>query len=89
MEHYKMLSLREDFDAYWRGGFISREVPEFIRDNLNPSFQLRPYQVRAITSFIHYLEKYPQKIKPSQLLFHMATGSGKTLLMAANILYVN
>ena len=84
-----MPSLREDFDAYLRGGFISQEVPEFIRDNLNSSFQLRPYQVRAITIFIHYLEKYPQKIKPSQLLFHMATGSGKTLLMAANILYVN
>lgn len=34
------------------------------------------------------MEQNPSRIKPSQVLFHMATGSGKTLLMAANILYL-
>ena len=29
---------------------------------------------------------YQQRKFPAQLLFHMATGSGKTLIMAANIL---
>lgn len=87
-EHYSMVTLREDFDAYIRGGFISRATPVYITENLNHSFNLRPYQTEAIARFIHYYEKYPQRLRPTQLLFHMATGSGKTLLMAANILYL-
>jgi len=44
--------------------------------------------VRAIARSEYYLEKYPKKKTPVHLLFHMATGSGKTVLMAANILYL-
>ena len=62
-------------------------MPEYIKDNLNKSFELRPYQIEAISRFIFYYNDL-QKVKPSHLLFHMATGSGKTLLMAANILYL-
>lgn len=82
-----MVTLREDYDVLSKRGLIHKEVPEYIKDNLNKSFELRPYQIEAISRFLFYYND-PQKVKPSQLLFHMATGSGKTLLMAANILYL-
>jgi len=83
-----MTTLRQDYDTLLKMGMLSKDIPEYIEDNLNPTFKLREYQKEAIARFIHYLEQNPNRIKPSQLLFHMATGSGKTLLMAANILYL-
>jgi len=83
-----MATLRETYDVLYEQGYISKDIPKHIEDNLNPVFELREYQKKAIARFIHYLEQNPTRIKPSQLLFHMATGSGKTLLMAANILYL-
>ena len=82
-----MVTLREDYDVLSKRELIPKEVPEYIKDNLNKSFELRPYQIEAISRFIFYYNDL-QKVKPSHLLFHMATGSGKTLLMAANILYL-
>jgi type III restriction enzyme len=81
-------TLREDFDTVWDLGYISKTVPDTIRKNLNPRFELREYQEQAIMRFIYYLEDYPKRVEPTQLLFHMATGSGKTLIMAAAILYL-
>ena len=83
-----MTSLKQDYDSLSKMGMTSKEVPNYIADNLNPNFELREYQKESIARFIHYLSQYPNRIKPSQLLFHMATGSGKTLLMAANMLYL-
>jgi len=83
-----MTTLRQDYDALSKMGMLSKDIPKYIEDSLNPAFKLREYQKEAIARFIHYLEQNPNRIKPSQLLFHMATGSGKTLLMAANILYL-
>jgi len=83
-----MTTLIQDYDALSKMGILDKETPKYIVDNLNPAFKLREYQKEAIARFIHYLEQNPNRIKPSQLLFHMATGSGKTLLMAANILYL-
>lgn len=83
-----MATLREEYDTLSKRGILTKDIPEFIKDNLNPAFELRPYQNEAISRFINYFEKDPTRIKPSQLLFHMATGSGKTLLMATNILYL-
>ncbi len=53
------------------------EVPNIIKNNLNPSFQLRPYQIESFSRFIFYINNPQIKQKPTQLLFHMATGSGK------------
>lgn len=64
------------------------EVPNTIKSNLNPLFQLRPYQIEAFSRFIFYMNNPQIKQKPTQLLFHMATGSGKTLIMAGAILYL-
>ena len=83
-----MTTLKQDYDTLSSRGIISKVIPKFITDNLNPAFELREYQKEAIGRFIYYISEDTQRIKPSQLLFHMATGSGKTLLMAANILYL-
>lgn len=64
-----------------------KELPDIIPDNLNPAFELRPYQSDAFRNFITFYEsdKCPN---PTQVLFHMATGSGKTLIMAGLIVYL-
>lgn len=59
-----------------------------ILKNLNPAFPAREYQKEALGRFYYYCEEYHQKLKPIHLMFNMATGSGKTLIMAANILYL-
>lgn len=64
----------------------SAEMPAYIAENLNPNFELRPYQREAFENFITYFEG--NRPKPLQVLFHMATGSGKTLIMAGLILYL-
>ena len=59
-------------------------IPEYINRNLIHT--LRDYQDEAIRNY-HYTQS---QIKPSpqQVLFNMATGSGKTDLMAGLILYL-
>ena len=64
------------------------EVTKGMKDNLNPLFQLRLYQIEAFSRFIYYFNSSTYRQKPTQLLFHMATGSGKTLIMAGTILYL-
>ncbi len=68
--------------------FIDMTLPIAIRDNLNPKFPLRTYQTQAFAKFIYYQSEYKKKINPTHLLFNMATGSGKTLVMAGLILYL-
>jgi type III restriction enzyme len=65
-----------------------KDFPAFIAENLNPEFELRPYQHEAFQNFITYFENTGIRKRPSQTLFHMATGSGKTLIMAGLILYL-
>ncbi|MEK4697942.1 DEAD/DEAH box helicase family protein [Bacillus sp. FSL M8-0063] len=59
-------------------------IPEYINQNL--SHTLRDYQDEAMRNY-HYTQT---QIKPSpqHVLFNMATGSGKTDLMAGLILYL-
>lgn len=65
------------------------EFPQFIKDNLNPDFEIRPYQKDAFCNFITYFENANlHKDKSIHTLFHMATGSGKTLIMAGLMLYL-
>ena len=59
-----------------------------ILKNLNLAFLAREYQKEALGRFYYYCEEYPGNKTPIHLLFNMATGSGKTLIMAANILYL-
>lgn len=79
--------LYEKIETLREVGMI-QEVPPYIFENLNPAFELRPYQVKAFENFITYFENDRLCPKPTQTLFHMATGSGKTLIMAGLILYL-
>ena len=70
-------------------GALSKEMPKSITLNLNPRYEMRPYQDEALFRFMYCYEKdYPGKTLPMHLLFNMATGSGKTLIMAGLILYL-
>lgn len=81
--------LYKELDTLSRYGVLQKEIPACLKDNLNPKFELRPYQVEAFARFVHCLdEDYPGKERPLHLLFNMATGSGKTLIMAGLILYL-
>lgn len=82
------MSLADDFDAMARMGVPFPPVPEHVRANLAAHVGLRPYQEEAIGRFLYYRDTYPQRKSPAHLLFHMATGSGKTVLMAALILHL-
>ena len=81
-------ALKDQYDTLSSFKHIDEVVPEWITDNLNSSFPLRPYQKEAILRFIYYVEKHPNRPLPTWLLFQMATGSGKTLIMASLILYL-
>lgn len=82
-----MAFLYEKLDSFREAGF-SEELPTYIPNNLNPNFELRPYQKAAFENFITYFENDRLCQKPTQTLFHMATGSGKTLIMAGLMIYL-
>ena len=65
----------------------SKPVPDYVVKNLNPRFELRPYQREAFENFITHFES-DRCPRPTQVMFQMATGSGKTLIMAGLILYL-
>ena len=69
----------------------SYAIPDYITNNLR--YPLYDWQKAALENFLIH-EKLRQKkiskgetIPPNHLMFNMATGSGKTLVMAALILY--
>lgn len=78
--------LYEEIDVLRNYGMI-QALPPYITDNLNPNFELRPYQQQAFENFITHFES-SKRPKPVQALFHMATGSGKTLIMAGLMVYL-
>lgn len=78
-----MSTLAQELDALERFGQLNTDIPQEITDNLGPA--LRPYQIAAVQRFLFYMD-WQQRQHPAHLLFHMATGSGKTVLMAALIL---
>src|SRR5690625_5824114 len=74
---YEKLSLLEELDELV-------PLPPYIADNLAEHIKLREYQERGLRYFLTYLAH--DKLRPDhsvQALFHMATGSGKTVMMAA------
>jgi len=67
-------------------GLLKKDIPDHITGNIAGKITLRPYQVTALERWLYYIEDFPQRPTNPHLLFHMATGSGKTVLMAALIL---
>ena len=65
-----------------------KELPDYILHSLSQQRRLRPYQEECLRYFLSYMEDSEERPKRPHLLFHMATGSGKTLIMAATMLYL-
>jgi type III restriction enzyme len=65
-------------------------VPNYITDNLKTGFGQRPYQIESFQRYIlcHNEDFEGRPKKPFHLLYNMATGSGKTLVMAGLMLYL-
>ncbi|MEK6928011.1 MAG: DEAD/DEAH box helicase family protein [Nanoarchaeota archaeon] len=82
--------LYDELDTAKKFGVLSQylDTPNFIKDNLNPNQPLRNYQKEAFARFFYYYNQYPDKESQIHLLYNMATGSGKTLIMAGLILYL-
>lgn len=67
------------------------KLPDYFETGIIPAKHLRPYQEDCMKYFLTYMN--PENIfegKPFRphLLFHMATGSGKTMIMALTMLYL-
>jgi type III site-specific deoxyribonuclease len=75
----------ETYDTVSRSAFknFREDLPDYITKNLK--YPLRSYQEEAIGRYLYYKTDENRAI-PEQVLYNMATGSGKTLLMAAVIL---
>lgn len=85
-EKYLYEKLVEEFG---RRSLAEIPIPACLKENLNPKYELRPYQINTFQHFIcYYKNSLDFKQRPSHLLFNMATGSGKTLIMAGLILYL-
>ena len=82
--------LFEEIESFKRFG-ITPSIPEYITDNLK--FSLYDWQKIAIENFLinenarNIKKQNGENLYPNHLMFNMATGSGKTLVMAAMILY--
>jgi type III restriction enzyme len=84
-----MTHLHNIFDnPFARKELAQVDIPRHILDNLK--FDIRPYQVEAFKRHIYVdTEEFEEKPKkPIHLLYNMATGSGKTLIMAGLMLYL-
>lgn len=81
----KLLNWLNDTTLFNQNQGLQR-LPLYIKQNLKHS--LRDYQFSAIYN-LDVVEKLNKKDDPyNQLMFYMATGSGKTDIMAAIILYM-
>ncbi len=80
--------LYQTIEALEQAGFL-QDMPELIEQGLSEHIKLRDYQIKAFQYFITYYENEKlRKNKQIHTLFHMATGSGKTVVMAGLILYL-
>ena len=80
--------LYKELDIISNHGYLDYFLPNFLVENLNPEFELRPYQKEAFARFFYQYSKNYEKQHRTHLLYNMATGSGKTLIMAGLILYL-
>lgn len=79
---YKKLNVLEEVGAL-------KDIPNIINSGINKNIILREYQKKAFQYFITYFETQElRKNKQIHTLFHMATGSGKTIIMAGLVLYL-
>ena len=64
-------------------------IPLSYIDNLNKNFVPRPYQLDCFARFEYQFSEWEEDQKTDRhLFFNLATGSGKTFIMAENILFL-
>lgn len=80
--------LLNDYNTLSKRNKLPKHVKSIITNNLNQKFTIRDYQKEAFVRFEEYFENDDGKKQPCHLLFQMATGSGKTLVMAGLILHL-
>lgn len=74
------------FEEFGRQGIAKKEIPQTIASNLKHN--IRPYQEDVFQRFLLWQEMSVGGYAP-HLLFNMATGSGKTLIMAGLMLVLH
>ena len=82
------MTIKEMFYQGLMEGTINRvPLPDYFETSLSRT--LRPYQEECFRNFLMYIANdFDGKQARPHLLFHMATGSGKTLMMAGAMLYL-
>lgn len=82
------MTIKELFYNGMMEGTITRvPIPDYFETSLSKT--LRPYQQDCFRNFLMYMgNDFDGKQARPHLLFHMATGSGKTLIMAGAMLYL-
>lgn len=87
-----MAKLQETLEQEFGRKTIARtELPEYFETGMNPVKHIRPYQEECAKYFLTYMDPandFDGKQERPHLLFHMATGSGKTMMMALAMLYL-
>jgi len=68
-------------------GISKPEIPVYLSDNLKHDFWW--WQTKALENFLIFeeIKEREESNEPTHLMFNMATGTGKTMLMADLILY--
>jgi len=80
-----MTLLYEEIKSAIKFGTPVPEIPQYVSSNLKYSFF--EWQQKAFEYFLLNENRTKIENKPKHLMFNLATGTGKTLLMAAAILY--
>lgn len=87
-----MANLQEKLEnEFGRRTIMRVGLPDYFETSLSPARHLRPYQEDCFKYFLTYMNpenEFDGKQTRPHLLFHMATGSGKTIIMAGAILYL-
>lgn len=98
MEYYKELIKDEQYKKALEN--IDEEIIKDLQDGINTKYSFREYQKKALNVF-HFFNKISKDYTFKYKLFdekynnipfygfEMATGSGKTILLGSNILYLN
>lgn len=81
--------LYKKLDTLKEAGVFPSVLPSIIESGLSENIELRDYQTEAFKRFIYFFENDKlHEGKQIHTLFHMVTGSGKTVIMAGLILYL-
>ena len=91
IEEYLQNNLQARLDK-WCGAraIANTKIPEYLINALNKDKALRSYQTECFQYFLNYWDSDDLDCRETQphLLFHMATGSGKTLIMAGLMIFL-